>query len=113
RASAAERSRRPAAGHQRHAPPRASPAPAELAAELAEPELVGCLCFGWRRPPEEQTLAVLFREIEMHARGAEELERATHGEGSELVERLGRRDLLAELGQVLELADALSHLLVQ
>ena len=98
---------------ERHDHAFATPAPAELAAELAQPELFRCLRFGRSGPPTEQALPVLFREIEVHAGRAEEVQRATDCEGPELVERLRRRDLFAELGQVLELADTLSHLLVE
>ena len=49
----------------------------------------------------------------MHSRSAEQVERAANGKRTQLVQRLGRRDLLAELGQMLELEHALAHLLVE
>ncbi len=49
----------------------------------------------------------------MHGRGAEQVERAANGKRTQFVQRLGRRDLLAELGQMFELEHALAHLLVE
>src|SRR5439155_5359156 len=92
---------------------RAPPATPQFTAELAQPELLRRIGTLRRRPAEEQPLAVLLCEIEVRRRGAEQLERAPNGERAELVERLGRGHLLAELGQMLQFEYTLPHLFVQ
>ena len=49
----------------------------------------------------------------MRGRRAKQVERAANCERTEFVQRLGRGNLLAELGQMLELEHALAHLLVE
>ncbi len=86
---------------------------AQLAAELAQTELLRGVCTLRRRPAQEHPFTVLLREVEVRGEGAEQVEGTTNGKRTQFVQRLGGGDFLAELGQMLELEHALAHLLVE
>ena len=105
-----ERAEQLAAGDERDGHPRSARAPAELGAELRQPDRCGRRGVRRRRPAEPETLVGRVEQIEVNVVGAEQVAAPPHHLGAENVERVGDRDGFRELGEMLELADALSRL---
>ena len=92
---------------------RRAAAPPELRPELAEPDRGGRVRLRWVGPAEAQPFLVGVEQVEANRRGTEEVPAAPDHLRPEGFDRLGHRDRFDEFGQLLQLADPESHLVVE
>src|SRR5439155_946402 len=91
--------------------PRRPAAPADLRSEIGEADRRRRVTA--RGPAQVQALLVRIEHVEVRGLRAEQFPAALHDLGPELLQRLRGGDCFGELGQMLELVDALPHLVVE